>query len=104
MEKSVKKFCPKIKKVQKFLQKTSLEKFRKIGYYRAMKMMSKITSWVDFFKSVLREIPHLKLPTKAETLAYLVIVLIMAFITSLMFFTVDTLAYKLVSKFLLFFS
>jgi len=69
-----------------------------------MGIASKVNSWIAFFKSVTKEVKYLKLPTKGETLVYLIIVLIMALICSMLFFVMDKLAYKIITKILLYFA
>lgn len=57
-----------------------------------------LKQYVTFFKDVLKELPKLKLPKRKETITYLIIVVIIALFSSLMFFGIDFLSFKIIKK------
>lgn len=67
------------------------------------KISAKFSNLVIFIKSVLKEFKNLKIPTRAETMAYLVIVLIMAVICATIFFIIDGLSSSLIRKIMIWF-
>lgn len=57
-----------------------------------------LKQYVTFFKDVLKELPKLKLPKRKETITYLIIVVIIALFSSLMFFGIDFFSFKIIKK------
>jgi len=62
------------------------------------KFKNQFAEGFSFSKSVLKEVHHLKFPTKSETASYLVVVLLMAMFCATLFFIIDMFSYKIVNK------
>lgn len=55
------------------------------------------SSLIKFIQSIIKEARSLKLPGSKETISYLIIVLLMAFLCSILFFSIDSISYKIIN-------
>lgn len=69
-----------------------------------VKLLDKFAKLKAFVRSVAREFKNLKVPTKLETMFYLIVVLIMALISSIIFFVIDYFSFKIIDKITAFFT
>ncbi len=63
------------------------------------KVSNKCNDLKIFIKSLKAEITHLKIPSKAETIASLIVVLFMALISSVIFFSIDVFSFRFITYF-----
>lgn len=87
-----------------------LIKIKSIANGVVIKIKSEINKIFNFFKetkdfvlATVKEFKRLKIPTKAETLSYLIVVLLITFVSSIIFFAIDNISHKIITFILSFF-
>ena len=70
---------------------------RKISTQLSKQISLKVVYIINFIKGGVNEVQYLKFPSKKETFTYLIIVLLMAFFCSILFFSIDGLSYKIIN-------
>ena len=65
---------------------------------------SKLTEIKQFWRGVAGEVKNLRIPAMPETVSYLITVLLLALFCSLLFFSIDYLAVKVIGKVIQYFA